>query len=397
MNKNSSIISRRDFINKSGTLLAGATFLGTFVPLSMVSCQRTKLMAVKHVVVASEKGRFLAWPANNGIWNWDQGADILVGFTDGPFEEQSGHNIGLERYHRSGLARSTDGGKSWQVEHPENFLETGSIPQICPGNIHFGHPDFAMRVGATGYHGNDDPKGHFYYSYDRGKTWEGPWRFNELNADTQLQGIEITARTSYFVTGERSAQVILTARRPGIEWSDRLDKPFLAETNDGGSTFQFISWIVPWSDNNRAAMPSSVITQSGKMIVSARRRNPFDPTQIDWVDCFVSADNGRSWSFLSKVGETGFHNGNPPGLTILRDGRLACCYANRNRSEVLVRFSNDEGKSWGEETVLRDNPLDYDIGYPQIVENNKGQMVAIYYLATEEMPHSHIEAAIWQP
>lgn len=397
MNKNNGMISRRDFLNKSGTILAGATFFGAVAPVTMACRRRAESNAIKHVVVASKHGRFLAWPGNNGMWNWDQGTEILVGFTDGPFEDQSGHNIGEERYHRSGLARSTDGGSRWQVEYPENFMDAGKIPEVCPGNIQFGHPDFAMRVGATGYHGNDDPKGHFYYSYDRGRTWKGPWRFNELNDAPQLLGIEITSRTSYFITGAESAQVIMTARKPGIEWSDRLDKPFLVETNDGGKSFQFVSWIVPWSDNNRAAMPSSVKLPSGKMVVAARRRNPFNPNQIDWIDCFSSIDNGRNWSFLSKVAETGFHNGNPPGLAMLRDGRLACCYGNRNRSEILVRFSTDNGNSWEEETVLRENPLDHDIGYPQLLQNNKGEMVAIYYLASEERPHSYIEAAIWRP
>lgn len=97
------------------------------------------------------------------------------------------------------------------------------------------------------------------------------------------------------------------------------------------------------------------------------------------------------------MGETGVHNGNPPGLAVLKDGRLACSYANRSTQQMLVRFSDDEGKTWGEEMVLRHNPLSYDIGYPQLVQNADGKMVAIYYLATEEHPHSYIEVSLWTP
>lgn len=58
-----------------------------------------------------------------------------------------------------------------------------------------------------------------------------------------------------------------------------------------------------------------------------------------------SWDNGRTWSFLSKAGATGLHNGNPPGLALLEDGRLACSYANRDLQQMLVRFSSDNGKT----------------------------------------------------
>ena len=32
------------------------------------------------VTVASAPGHYMAWPANNGIWSWDGGKEILVGF-----------------------------------------------------------------------------------------------------------------------------------------------------------------------------------------------------------------------------------------------------------------------------------------------------------------------------
>lgn len=144
-------------------------------------------------------------------------------------------------------------------------------------------------------------------------------------------------------------------------------------------------------------MPSTVRTEGGKIIVAARRRNPCDGEQPCWVDAFVSDENVRTWSFLSKVGETGVHNGNPPGHAILKDGRLACSYANRSTQQMLVLFSGDDGKTWGEEVVHRDNPLSYDIGYPQLDQNADGKMVALYYIVTEEHPHSYIEASIWIP
>lgn len=395
MNSNNNL-SRRDFIYNTGTVIAGTVLSSSFLVLKSSCKPRSQNETINYAVVASEKGRFFAWPANNGLWSWDNGQEILVGHTDGPWIDQSGHNIGHPQLTK--LARSLDGGKTWNSEYPDNFVGRDEEPLPSPGNINFGHPDFALRVAALGYHGTDDPAGRFFISYDRGKTWEGSYRFNELNDDENLKGMEITSRTNYLITGPASAQIMMTARNPELQFGSRRDKPFVAETTDGGRTFQFISWVVPWTDQcNRAAMPSTVYTREGKIIVAVRCRNPRDADQPCWIDTYISEDNGRSWSFLSKVGETGLHNGNPPALSLLRDGRLACCYANRTLRQILVRFSNDNGASWEEEIIIRDNPYESDIGYPQMLQNAEGKMVALYYIAREERPHSYIEAAIWNP
>ncbi|ARN56723.1 PA14 domain-containing protein [Sedimentisphaera salicampi] len=357
---------------------------------------------IKHVVVASKRGRYYGWPANNGLWTWDGGKEILVGLTDGPHNKEGGfHDIGEPQLSR--LARSMDGGYTWKSYDPDNYVGDGKEPEPSPGGIHFGHKDFAMRVAATGYHGTSDSKGRFFISYDRGKTWTGPYRFNGLNEDENLDDVQITARTEYLVTGPMSAQIFMAARRRGIPNHTRRDKPFMVETRDGGKTFQFVAWIAPWADNPeeeecyRAVMPSTVRTSKGTLITAARRRNPFDGDQHCWVDSYISHDNGRSWSFRSEVGLTGLDNGNPPALALLSDGRLACCYGNRTLRQLIVRFSEDQAATWGEEIVIRDQPLSHDFGYPQLTQNADGDMVAMYYIATKERTHSYIEAAIWTP
>ena len=161
---------------------------------------------------------------------------------------------------------------------------------------------------------------------------------------------------------------------------------------------RLISWVIPFTDDcNRAAMPSTVRTKDGKTFVAVRVRDPRDDDSICRVDTYISEDNGRTWSFLSKVGDTGLQNGNPRTLTLLRDGRVACSYANRSLQQMLVRFSSDDGATWDEEIVIRDNQHSHDMGYPQMVQNANGNLVALYYLATDERPHSYIEAAIFKP
>ena len=389
--------SRRKFVRDVYSAAMGSLFVSPFMGLGKINAagQTPLFNDLEHVVVAGEDGRFFAWPANNGMWTWEGGKEILIGFTDGPWIEQDGHNIGQPQLSR--LARSINGGKTWASESPENFVGSGIEQVPSPGGFQFDHKGFTLRVAAAGYHGTDDPTGRFFVSYSRGKSWQGPYRFNDLHDDQNLEGMQITARTSYLVSDSDTCQLFMTARDPRLEYANRLDKPFVAETKDGGKTFQFVSWIVPWSDPYRAAMPSTVRTSNGKIVVATRRRNPRDIEQQCWVDCYASSDEGRNWSYLSNVGLTGVFNGNPPGLTLLGDGRLACVYGNRSTRQIVVRFSDDEGESWSREYVIREKPLNHDIGYPQITQNADGKIVAVYYLATDQSPHSHIEAAIWLP
>jgi hypothetical protein len=390
---------KKQNVNNPGICMQAGLLFTIISSIAFSSCvnnngqaKQAKEQHIKYLTVASQQDRFLGWPANNGLWQWEDGREILVGFTNGNFEQQDGHNIGNERL--TNLARSTDGGETWTREDPENFVGDNGEVKPSPGNIRFDHPDFALRVAATGYHGTKDQDGRFFISYNRGKDWEGPYRFNELNDDENLEGMQITARTSYRITGENSIQIFMSARKRDIEFGKRLDKPFIAESTDGGKSFQFAGWAVPWTDQFRAVMPSVVQAESGDLVMALRRRNPRDNEQSCWIDAFVSKDEGRTWSFLSKVGDAGLNNGNPPGLAIMEDGRLACCYANRTASKIFLRISENNGISWDQEIVVRDNPFSYDMGYPQLLQNDKGELVALYYISTEETPQSYIEAAI---
>src|SRR5919106_2218663 len=101
--------------------------------------------ALHQVVVYREPGRFAAWPANNGIWMWQD--EILVGFTLGYYKaNDQSHSIDRNRPARAVLARSLDGGETWRLEDPENFVADGGTPAPTAG-IDFGNPDLAIRVG----------------------------------------------------------------------------------------------------------------------------------------------------------------------------------------------------------------------------------------------------------
>jgi len=391
--------SRRDVLRGMGLLAFGA-MAG---PLARATARENghspPQTALSYRVVAAAEGRFLGWPANHGLWHWEHGRELLVGFADGPWvKKESGHQIGEPQYNR--LARSLDGGSSWVRESPEPFVgtEADRDPVVTPEPLRFDHPDLALRVVAGSRGKGEERIGRFFVSLDRGRHWKGPFLFAGLEEDPRLEGLVTTSRTSVLVNGPGSLLVMMSAMDPRLgKVANRLDKPFVAASEDGGRRFRFVSWVVPWQDPFRAVMPSSVRLPSGELRTALRRRDPRGEDSANWVDLFASADGGRSWSWLSRVGETGLHNGNPPALTLLRDGRLACVYGNRTQQQMLLRTSADGGRSWSEERRIRANPFNYDLGYPQLAENHRGELVVLYYLATEERPHSYIEAALLRP
>jgi hypothetical protein len=319
-------------------------------------------------MVYREPGRFCGWPANNGIWIW--GNEILVGFYQADYvAKDCGHSHGGNG--KRLLARSLDGGESWSIEDPDNFAGDGGQAVACPGGIDFAHPDFAMRM-----RGN-----RFFVSDDRGKTWQGSYKLPTFGIETPL-----TARTDYIVNGERDCLILLSAREPRVEAAER-DRAFCARTKDGGKTFEFVSWMTDEPIEVRSVMPSTVRCSANQLISAMRRRRDVSITGLNkikkcWIDVYQSNDNGQTWEFLSQAADTGTSNGNPPSLVRLRDGRMcvtygvrSVCSAYRYRWEpqgIRARISDDNGKSWGWEIVLRSDALTWDLGYTRSVQRPDG-------------------------
>jgi hypothetical protein len=346
----------------------------------------------KHSVVYHQPRQMAAWPANSGLWTWDEGDEALVGFCVGAFKEQPGHNI-LPPYTNL-LARSCDGGETWRSELPAGYAQETTPVRELTEPVDFTRPGFALRTMAAGYHGSTNARGGFLYSYDRGRSWSGPFHLAGLDRSETLRDWEITARTDYVANSAADCLFLLSGRRAAGR--DRL---FAARTRDGGRQFEFTGWVIGLADPFRAVMSATVRCSPSKLVTAIRRRE--QGVEHCWIDAYVSEDNGLTWKFLSQVGDTGKGNGNPPALIRLRDGRLCCVYGHRDRNQMLARFTTDHGATWTEEIVLRD---DYradrfgnsDLGYPRIFQRRDERLVAIYYWADAAHPEPHIAATIWQ-
>lgn len=355
-----------------------------------------------HRIVTYEPSHWDAVPANNGAngpaWQW--GDELLVGFTRGTFARaETGHQCSYDHPFESWLARSRDGGEHWQLWRPAPYAGAAAKPRALDTPLDFTAPGFVMRVEGNGYHGNAGAR--WFYSLDRGDTWQGPYSFGGLLAHPELDGHEFTGRTAYLVEGTDTIAVYLSVRSRHTDEALQVsfsDKPFLARSTDGGRSFHFVSWIVTPDDPARAVMPAPVWLSATDLVVALRRRSAAG----NWIDGYRSHDDGATWSFLSKVADTADgdrFNGNPPALVGLSDGRLCCAYGNRSRRQIRARFSADGGITWGPEHVLRDDFHSAngwpDLGYCRLFQRPDGRLTVVYFWCTAERPETHIEATIF--
>ena len=373
------------YIKHSDKNLGNLAWLADLDPESVDKSQFLTVQG-KNVIVYYEPGRFGAWPANNGIWNW--GNEILVGFLRATYKENKyHHSIDRAKPMKSVLARSLDGGETWIIEDPENYVRDGDDLMDLKNEINFTHPDLAMRFTKNG----------FFTSYTRGKSWKGPFRFPDFHVG------EITTRTDYLVNGQNNCLLFLSAKDNRVK-ATLQDRSFSAQTTDGGKSFKFISWMAE-TDTIRSVMSSTVRMSENHLITAMRRR--YDPLldqkkmlPKNYITVHESLDNGKTWKFLNKIADTdrGTRNGNPPSLVKLPDGRICVTYGYRNIPySIRARLSSDKGKSWSKEILLRDDARKFDIGYTQSIVREDGKIVTVYYYTTEKKREMHIAATIWDP
>ncbi len=361
----------------------------TLAPISAAkSLLKTPLKpaSMKHVDIYKEPGRFGGWPAGYSANQWIWGNEIMVAFKRGYYKPNpTSHTIDWSKPRQKCQARSLDGGETWVLEKAVRTRGTQGGPDPSNGGINFTHPDFAMKIGRE-----------FSISYDRGRTWQGRYPFTGID-------LGMTSRHDYMVQGQKQCLFFLSAAMREVNGSNHGDRAFMARTTDGGQTFKFVSWLTDEkSIRVRSVMPSAVRTSPSQLVAATRRklRNDHTLKNSNWIEASVSTDNGASWRYLSKVADTdrGEENGSPPAMVRLRDGRLVIAYGYRSWPlGIRARISEDDGKTWSDEIVLRDDGHGWDLGYPRMVQRPDGKLVTMYYHNTREDPQPHIVATIWDP
>ncbi|MAF67134.1 MAG: hypothetical protein CMJ84_15935 [Planctomycetes bacterium] len=188
-----------------------------------------------------------------------------------------------------------------------------------------------------------------------------------------------------------------------VEGPDELNdgKIVAAHSGDGGQTWTERGSVpaFPGLTTRTYAEPHVVEFPSGKLLGMVRLgSNSRFHLELAGALHFSmmqseSEDGGRTWSDLKPLS---FH-GCPPHLLRHSSGRLVLVYGYR-----LVPFgqrvalSDDEGATWEHDWILRDDGVDFDLGYPSTVEMGDGSLMTLYYQKLAGDRQSSLLGSRWE-
>ena len=325
---------------------------------------------MQHIVVYREKGRFAGWPANHGA---GPGATRYWSVSAAERTKIAAHfTISTKRSPRNFARRSRNGGVNWSLEEPAplgSWQAPPNSPRVMPPGltpdqptelhtpIRFDHPDFAMTIRMEN---SNFGMSRFFFSYDRGKTWQGPHRL-PLFGQKGVMG-----RTDYIVDGRSVARFFSPRRKQTSE----KGRPFRARTEDGGLNWRFLSFIGP-EPAGYAIMPSSV-----RLSPQIYHDHPAQDPPRSWIDAYVSHDDGLTWTFLARP-EPDTGERNPPSLLLLPT--IGCAWflapaTSLSEFTPATRTSGQTGRA-----TPSDDAGGRDIGYVRSIVRADGKVVAVYY------------------
>ncbi len=363
---------------------------------------------VQHVTIYREENRFAGWPANYGIWNWED--EIVVGFTVGHIDKSGGfHARDSSKPFINQQARSINGGQVWINEYfggnrpdnrglsadehmnPElklsNLLDLNDHIRYPTQAIRFTHPNFALMCARTGL--EKGATSFFYTTTARWTNWNGPYALPDFGQTG------IMARTDYIVEGNYSMLLFLTANKA----NGHEGKVICVRTTDGGQSWSLVSEIggEPKGEQAFNIMPASLKLDDDRILCAVRCHDGEEDT--NWIDLYQSDDNAETWTHIARPVTFGGvrSHGNPPTLNQLSDGRLVMTYGNRVAPFTIeARISPDRGQTWDEPIILRSGGGNHDIGYSRTVVLPDDTLVTVYYFNEEAEAERFIEASIWK-
>ncbi len=161
---------------------------------------------------------------------------------------------------------------------------------------------------------------------------------------------------------------------------------YVYRSADSGETWTFHEIIA----DSRGAMPmneTSLLDLGGGHILAFVRSGD----AVDHLYRAESVNGGVTWGRLRDSGITG----HPADLLRLRNGHILLTYGYRHAPfGVRATISRDNGETWGDEFILRDDGAGTDLGYPMSIELADGTIFTSYYFRVPGGP-THIAGTLW--
>jgi hypothetical protein len=345
---------------------------------------------VEHHVVYRDENEFAAWPYYCGLWQTADGS-LVAGFKRVPTDYRSiSHYDLVNRPGEIVVIRSTDGGRTWDRNSVVPVFDMSiTSEEELPGGAAADWSDLPpldftsrdtllMGGGIPKLMSGGAARAWIRASTDGGRTWRPP----ALLPNWDFPGVSLPGTSMYSVRGDGVMLFGVQAWAPGVKSPlpvvyashDGVQFPYLGSIIDEQHASPF--WPGGRFASARHLYPRVVVLADGRVLAALRHER--DPRGVFWVEVHESLDGGRTWHWLSRVNDWGA----PGDLVPLHDGRVLCVYGYRLRPGPGIRYrvSEDGGRTWGPEVILRDDGGSWDLGYPRAVEIEPGTVLTHYWI-----------------
>lgn len=331
-------------------------------------------MKVTHITVAFDEPSFFGWPANHGIWKFDD--ELLVGFEKGIHHYNGPGVHALDRtiptIRMFARFRPETG---WVHEFPEipaiDYENTTRLPDV-PADLLT--PESGLYLMPSGWDGNVFTQ--LMVTNDKGKSWQGPFYIPDFGL------VGVAARTDYIVCDGYFLLAMTGVKADGLEGNT-----FAAKLTFDGKWEKLGMMGEDPPEGDFRIMPAIARLPDGSLLGIGRYASENEPgfTQLD---VYLSNDEGKTWEFETKLTyvENDMSGGSPPALCTLPDGTVLLAFFRRQTPCGLFITTTRDGKNWSEPQALRTDAVNTDIGYPRIAFFNNEVHILYYYNLGEEAP-----------
>lgn len=359
---------------------------------------------VDHAVVYRREDEFCSWPFTSGFWETADGM-LIANFATRNVSYASGDAIRHDvlgqnsSNPRTVTVRSRDRGLTWDGNDPQYDMMAGpggdgrgmsreAMPTQFTEPVDYRDPRVLVSSGSMGGFATASTQATARVSRDSGRTWSETIRvpLDHLAATTGIQ--------STLVRPDGRLLMFLFS----VDKDNTHRHPLVYGSVNEGREFHFMSFVTPREDpfgnadgdyddpsvafvGHRWFYPRGYLLPSGRILCITRCQR--DPTGVMWSEVFHSDDGGDTWGFLSRVNDFGA----PGNLVIMPDGRIVAVYGYRLMpSGIRASVSEDGGKTWGPEIVVRDDGGSWDLGYPNSWLVDESTIGTLYYFNSKDDP-----------
>ena len=299
---------------------------------------------------------------------------------------------------------STDRGGSWAAAEQtvDSPLETEQPAEADPAPEVEEHPNCGLGTAPSQNIRTElqqAPDGTLYYlfhannpdpepsrsvllarSTDRGASWQTT--VVDDGTESAPDEVEVNFQAHMAIDPDNPQLVYVMWRRSQAGEDPRPPtRPFMAVSNDGGTTFgdpfEMLD-INPGFDGPRP------VVVDGRLFAFYRESAPSTddgPPQDTQLFAAVSDDQGQSWGDPTLIAAA--LDASEPIPLYDRDENLfhVVWHDNRNGDLDVFYSSSSDGEAWGEPVRLNDDEIENDIGqyYPQISQSPGGRLDVAWY------------------